>query len=296
MKIVNQGEDTYGNLGPYHGLQIIAGESNYHEYQDIFIGFSSRLNYLGSVYQNSISSVNYYTVSDQRLKTGITETKYGLETIKNIQVKDYFYKGDTKNLQTGFIAQQLYENYPPAVKVGGDDVKSDPWQVAYGALTPVLVKAMQEQQKQIETKDVAIADLQSTVAQLQKQVTALVQKFDALDSRQQACCTAASLVPSKTTATEQTTSLSSASLDQNIPNPPVNHATRIGYNIPKGASKAEMIITDNYGKQLKAINLSVMGKGNMNVDTRGLAPGTYSYTLLVDGKMIDTKQMVVAGN
>ena len=124
-------------------------------------------------------------------------------------------------------------------------------------------------------------------------MTLLLQKMDALDAKQEACCTAAN---SKGISTEQNTSLTSASLDQNVPNPPVNHATRIGYNVPKGAGKAEMIITDNFGKKLKTINLSVMGKGFMNVDTGGLAPGTYSYTLIVDGKMIDTKQMVVGGN
>ncbi|MBC7388119.1 MAG: tail fiber domain-containing protein, partial [Opitutaceae bacterium] len=56
---------------------------------------------------------------------------------------------------------------------------------------------------------------------------------------------------------------------------------------------AELIITDVYGKKLKQINLANTGRGVLNVDTNGLAAGTYSYTLLVDGKMVETKQMVV---
>ena len=57
-----------------------------------------------------------------------------------------------------------------------------------------------------------------------------------------------------------------------------------------------MIITDVYGKKLKQISLNTKGKGTLNVDTSGLAAGTYSYTLFVDGKIIETKKMVVAGN
>ena len=57
-----------------------------------------------------------------------------------------------------------------------------------------------------------------------------------------------------------------------------------------------MIITDVYGKKLKQITLTNKGKGNLNVDTSGLAAGTYSYTLFVDGKVIETRKMVVAGN
>ena len=57
-----------------------------------------------------------------------------------------------------------------------------------------------------------------------------------------------------------------------------------------------MIITDVYGKKVKQINLNNSGKGTVNINTTGLAAGTYSYTLFVDGKMIETKKMVVAGN
>ena len=63
---------------------------------------------------------------------------------------------------------------------------------------------------------------------------------------------------------------------QNVPNPPVNNATRISYNIPKNATKAELVTTDVYGKKIKQIALSNNGKGMLNEDTNGLAAGAYS--------------------
>ena len=56
----------------------------------------------------------------------------------------------SKTLQTGFIAQELYEVFPEVVSKGGDDVDQHPWAIDYSKLTPLLVKAVQEQQAQIE--------------------------------------------------------------------------------------------------------------------------------------------------
>jgi len=68
-----------------------------------------------------------------------------------IQVSDYFYKSDpAKTLQTGFIAQDLYAIFPAAVTPGDEKDESRTWGVDYGKLTPLLVRAMQEQQAEIE--------------------------------------------------------------------------------------------------------------------------------------------------
>ena len=45
---------------------------------------------------------------------------------------------------------------------------------------------------------------------------------------------------------------------------------------------------------IKQISLNTKGKGNINVDTSTLAAGAYQYTLYVNGKLIDTKQMVLS--
>ena len=45
---------------------------------------------------------------------------------------------------------------------------------------------------------------------------------------------------------------------------------------------------------LKEVTLSANGKGSVNVDASTLASGAYQYSLYVDGKLIDTKQMILA--
>ena len=84
----------------------------------------------------------------------------------------------------------------------------------------------------------------------------------------------------------------SASLSQNIPNP-FNNTTTINYSIPQQFSSAQIIITDQSGKVLKQININSVAKGSLNVDASTLPSGAYCYSLIVNGKLIDTKQMVL---
>ena len=141
-----------------HGILVKAGQ-DVHSTYNAYLGFTRPDGTLiGAVFQNTSSSVSYNTTSDKRLKTDITETKYGLEDLMQIEVKDYVYRSDANKQRTsGFLAQDLYEIYPDTVAVEGDDPKTNPWGVDYGKLTPLLVKTVQdltklveEQQKEIE--------------------------------------------------------------------------------------------------------------------------------------------------
>ena len=104
--------------------------------------------------------MDYNTTSDERLKTNIQPTTKGLNDLMQIQVKDYVYKEDLDKPQTGFIAQQVYAHYPNAVSPGSDDVKTDPWMMDYGKMSPLLVKAIQDQQQLITDQQAQIESLQ----------------------------------------------------------------------------------------------------------------------------------------
>jgi len=88
------------------------------------------------------------------------------------------------------------------------------------------------------------------------------------------------------------TSITGASLDQNIPNPFTN-TTTIHYTLPQKITDAQLIITDNDGKTIKQVKLTGSGKGTVNLNAFTFSSGTYNYSLLVDGKIISTKQMVI---
>ena len=56
----------------------------------------------------------------------------------------------------------------------------------------------------------------------------------------------------------------------------------------------EILIPDKKFKALKTINISGSGKGNIKVDASTLDSGAYQYLLIVEGKLIATKQMILA--
>ena len=93
--------------------------------------------------------------SDARIKKDIVNSKYGLATILKLRPVDYHLINDVKQEpQVGFIAQEV-KSVVPELVVGkeGDLDKGEILGVNYAGLTPVLTKAIQEQQKEIETLD-----------------------------------------------------------------------------------------------------------------------------------------------
>ena len=83
--------------------------------------------------------------------------------------------------------------------------------------------------------------------------------------------------------------IADASLEQNNPNPFAKN-TIIRYSIPQG-SKAQINIYDQAGKLVKTLNANAGGQSQ--VSGYDLAAGTYTYTLMVDGKITSSKQMLI---
>jgi hypothetical protein len=82
-------------------------------------------------------------------------------------------------------------------------------------------------------------------------------------------------------------------LEQNIPNP-FHENTTIKYYLPRDMRTASIIITDLSGVQMKQFDLSGgQGFGQVLISGGAFAAGTYIYTLTVDGKVVDSKRMVL---
>ncbi len=245
-------------------------------------GSTGNTNSYAGYFSGNVYSTGAFQTSDARLKKNIKPLENGMDIINRLEPKSYEFKNEAgyaglhlpKGNHFGLLAQDVEKIIPEMVKdanVNSSLLKTTPpvegekgteitfKAVNYNELIPVLIKALQEQDAKI------------------KVLTELVQ----------------SLAPGAK-ATVETVQLTNASLEQNIPNPPTNNTTRINYSIPNNAGKAEMVITDMNGKMVKQIALNNKGKGILNVDTKGLVSGTYTYTMFVDGKMVDTKKMVVA--
>jgi Chaperone of endosialidase len=107
---------------------------------------------IGTISTNTTSNptgVVYGTTSDLRLKENIRPTAKGINDLMRIQVSDFNFKSNPATTETGFIAQQIYTVLPEVVTKGGSNPITEPWTVDYGRVTPLLTRAIQEQQGEI---------------------------------------------------------------------------------------------------------------------------------------------------
>jgi hypothetical protein len=86
--------------------------------------------------------------------------------------------------------------------------------------------------------------------------------------------------------------IDASALYQNAPNP-FNQSTTIGYYLPLTVGKAAIYIYNMEGIQIKSIPITDRRNGNVIVNGNELKPGMYIYSLIVDGKEIDTKRMIL---
>ena len=132
---------------------------------------------VGTIYATAASvSSGVVACSDNRYKKNITPLPDALKNVLQLQgvnynwkIKEFPEKQFTDTRQIGFIAQELEKIYPEMVFTDEKGYKS----VDYSRLTPVLVEAIKEQQKLIETLQTGNKSLQSAVGGLQAENASL---------------------------------------------------------------------------------------------------------------------------
>ena len=75
------------------------------------------------------------------------------------------------------------------------------------------------------------------------------------------------------------------------PNPFTNQAM-VRYSLPEDSKNATLIIYDILGRQRNSYQINNT-EGDVNINGTGLSSGVYLYSLVVDGKTLATKKMVV---
>lgn len=252
-----------------------------------------------AVFQGNTYCYGTYTTSDQSVKKNVTDVKNAMDLIKLLKPKTYEFKEDGKyaNLNLpkgnhfGFLAQDIEKLLPGLVKAAPLEVqnpetaavqtnalvipdtagiqkkaptKIETMQVKainYTELIPVMIKAMQEQQAQIDAQNQKIEALTEMVNQL-----------------------------SKTNATANSLNIAAAFLGNATPNP-ADKSTRISYTLPAHTVKAALIVYNAAGQKLQQLTLN--NSGFININTSKLTAGTYTYTLIADGAVVDSRKMVI---
>lgn len=250
--------------------------------------------------------VNWTAYSDARIKRNIKENVPGLEFISLLKPVTYHFDVNKQNeimgvrnaepvegmydiekIQwTGFIAQDVEA---AAKKINYDfsgvDYSGEIMGLRYSEFVVPLVKAVQELSERNEKLETVNSNQSSEIETLEKRIS----KLEKLISKQGITLTESSSVYQeiKIPVSEQT-----ASLSQNIPNP-FTGKTTIAYYIPETVQNAFIKISNATGVTLFTADVKI-GNGILEIDATQLSAGTYSYTLIVDGKIIDTKLMVIS--
>lgn len=250
---------------------------------------------------SSITSIGGFTdwtnISDKRFKKDINNKVPGLEFITKLNPVTYHLDIDAiasflktpdslrlkeseqikgSILQTGFIAQEVEK---AAEEIGYDfsgvdkpKNENDYYGLRYAEFVVPLVKAVQE-------LDSLNSNQQSEIDSLKSQLAILTSIINTANLNDGVI----------SVGIENTDNVM---LGQNIPNP-FNHSTLIPFRIPKGCSDASILISNvGEGKVITVVPISCE-ETHISFDAGELASGTYTYSLIVDGVVIGTKQMVL---
>nr|MBA4168341.1 tail fiber domain-containing protein [Chitinophagaceae bacterium] len=224
------------------------------------------------VLRGQISSVDgsFIQGSDRRLKQDIEPMQQLLDKVRQLKPSTYYYKDSrsmAKHRSVGFIAQEIEDIFPELVYEDDGGFKM----LNYSAFSVIAIKVIQEQQQQIDELEKRSAEVDSIKAELAELRQMILGLKD---------------------ADRGVTSTLSGYLDQNTPNPG-NGTTTITYHVGGTAVFSKLIITNTNGQVIKTIQINNRGTGQLNVDTHSLSAGVYNYTLYVDSKRADSKQLII---
>ncbi|HTF18549.1 MAG TPA: tail fiber domain-containing protein [Chryseolinea sp.] len=231
--------------------------------------------------------VSWSTLSDGRFKRDLKNDVAGLEFIKQLNPVSYVLDQDgldkflglpdsarsgraasreTTHRQVGFIAQEvesLVKKYGFVFTgIDGPKNENDAYAIRYAEFVMPLVKAVQELSASVDSRQREIGRLKEALVKYQQH-----QLMNRKGS-------------------------TGASLSQNHPNP-FSSATKVLMDVPEATKYASLIIYNLDGKQLQSIEVKERGTTSVNISANDLNSGMYLYTLVADGKVVDTKRLVL---
>ncbi|MBR1519325.1 MAG: tail fiber domain-containing protein [Prevotella sp.] len=235
----------------------------------------------------TLTTSTYLSPSDRNLKENIAPlTSDGdepaIEKVMDMNVVKYNYKKREIEVDENILSS-MSEDELAALKLERERAEQDAKQLHFGLIAqelqtiyPNLVIEGQDGNlaiNYVELVPVLIQSIQELKQEINEMKGVEVMKAN---------------MTSDIAAVETTIS----ALYQNTPNP-FNGNTTIRFRIAEGAHTAYICIFDMQGKQLQHHDVST-NADSLTIDGTQLGAGMYLYTLIVDGREIDTKRMILS--
>lgn len=227
--------------------------------------------------------------SDMRLKKNVKKSSYGLEEVMELNPIEFNYNGlaktNSKPTHIGISAQELRKVVPELVEEfesvtysydedGTQKYESSETylQIRDNEVKWILLGAIQDQQAIINEQNERLNQLENLVNDLAKNGFGVIETQNEINVELE--------------------NSAQAILGQNRPNP-FGETTQIPFMVPNEANDAKLLIYDNLGSLIKTVEIDQKGQGVVNIQASNLASGNYVYKLVVDGKDVMTKKMVL---
>jgi hypothetical protein len=295
--VLCQASNASYNYGIWASAPIIAG----HQHSSVAGYFNGNVDYTGTLAH----------VSDMKFKQNIINLPNATSIIEQLQPRTYTYKiADypyihfDQGKQYGFVAQEISSIVPELVSSSVFRAEYDSDQhmihdtvgyksVNYIGLIPIMVQAMKETNHKTDS---LTHSFNTKIDSLKQIINNYENRFNNLEQMINACCLSHTNKTMQNPSDGHTTeieleNIQAIVLDQNVPNP-FAESTVINYFIPENINFAQMIFTDNYGRIMKTVDITVSGNGTIKVYASNLSSGIYTYSLVVDGKVVETKKMM----
>jgi len=158
-------------------------------------------------------------------------------------------------------------------------------------IDPNTESLLSEQHTLIKEKSKALADLNIENEQQNEIIESLQTQVTELKSLVE------KLLSDKTTTPKSTSYVlpleQQSFLAQNQPNPFLEN-TIVDYFVPVDVKNAYIQVTSLDGKILGQVKITEMGKGQLTIQSKNYPAGTYFYSLVLDGQIVESKRMVLA--
>jgi len=179
------------------------------------------------------------------------------------------------SVQLGFLAQEIKQVFPELVS----EDSAGYLMIDYIGLIPVIIEALKEQQNTITAQSTKIKELET--------------RLSVLDNNTPSDQKGNLIITKETIDSTGIDNITNAFLFQNTPNP-FTYYTEIKYYLPESINTATLFIYDIQNIQIKTISIQQLGNGSITINASELKTGMYIYTLIADGKEIDSKRMILS--